>query len=46
MAGGGTAAAAEFLATRTGEELTGWEVGAGGSGDAPGAPAHTPAAAW
>ena len=34
VAGGGTAAAAaEFLSTRTGEELTGWEVEAGGSGE-------------
>jgi hypothetical protein len=32
VAGGGTAAAAELL-TRTGEHLTGWEVGAGGSGE-------------
>jgi hypothetical protein len=32
VAGSGTAAAA-FLSTRTGEELTGWEVGAGGSGE-------------
>ncbi|MGY1747117.1 hypothetical protein [Blastococcus sp. SYSU D00695] len=32
VASAGTAAAA-FLSTRTGEELTGWEVGAGGSGE-------------
>ena len=32
VASTGTAAAA-FLATRTGEETTGWEVGAGGSGE-------------
>lgn len=30
VAGGGTAVAAEFISTRTGEELTGWEVEAGG----------------
>jgi hypothetical protein len=34
LAGGGTAAAAvEYLSTRTGQELTGWEVEAGGSGE-------------
>ncbi|MGY1856704.1 hypothetical protein [Modestobacter sp. SYSU DS0290] len=33
VAGSGTAAAAAYIATRTGEELTGWEVGAGGSGE-------------
>ena len=33
VAGAGTAAAAEYLSTRTGEENTGWEVGAGGSGE-------------
>jgi hypothetical protein len=33
VAGAGTAAAAEFLATRTGEHNSGWEVGAGGSGE-------------
>jgi hypothetical protein len=34
LAGAGTAAAAtEFLSTRTGEHLTGWEVDAGGSGE-------------
>ena len=33
VAGGGTAVAAEFISTRTGEELTGWEVEAGGSGE-------------
>jgi hypothetical protein len=32
VAGGGTAAAA-FISTRTGEELTGWEIEAGGSGE-------------
>lgn len=32
VASAGTAAAA-FLSTRTGEEATGWEVGAGGSGE-------------
>ncbi|WP_336026585.1 hypothetical protein [Geodermatophilus sp. FMUSA9-8] len=32
VAGSGTAAAA-YIATRTGEELTGWEIGAGGSGE-------------
>jgi hypothetical protein len=33
VAGAGTAAAADFISTRTGEELTGWEVEAGGSGE-------------
>jgi hypothetical protein len=33
VAGAGTAAAAEFLSTRTGEETTGWEVGAAGPGE-------------
>jgi hypothetical protein len=33
VAGSGTAAAASFLSTRTGEELSGWEVEAGGSGE-------------
>jgi hypothetical protein len=33
VAGGGTAVAADFILTRTGQELTGWEIGAGGSGE-------------
>jgi hypothetical protein len=33
VAGAGTAAAAEFISTRTGEETTGWEVGAAGPGE-------------
>lgn len=33
VASGGTAAAAEFLSARTGQSLTGWEIGAGGSGE-------------
>ena len=33
VAGAGTAAAAEYLATRTGEHNSGWEIGAGGSGE-------------
>jgi hypothetical protein len=33
VAGAGTAAAAEYLSTRTGEETTGWEVGAAGPGE-------------
>ncbi|TYP87853.1 hypothetical protein [Blastococcus xanthinilyticus] len=33
VAGAGTAAAADYLATRTGQENTGWEVEAGGSGE-------------
>jgi hypothetical protein len=33
VAGGGTAVAAEFISTRTGEQLTGWEIAAGGSGE-------------
>jgi hypothetical protein len=33
VAGGGTAAAAELLSTRTGQHTSGWEVGAGGSGE-------------
>jgi hypothetical protein len=34
LAGGGTAAAAvEYLSTHTGQELTGWEIEAGGSGE-------------
>jgi hypothetical protein len=33
VAGSGTAAAAAFIATRTGEETTGWEVQAGGPGE-------------
>jgi hypothetical protein len=33
VAGGGTAVAAEFISTRTGEELTGWEIEAGGTGE-------------
>ncbi|MEI4273568.1 hypothetical protein TEK04_17740 [Klenkia sp. LSe6-5] len=33
LAGAGTAAAADYLSTRTGEELTGWEQDAGGRGE-------------
>jgi hypothetical protein len=33
VAGAGTAAAAEFISTRTGQHLTGWEVDAGGAGE-------------
>jgi hypothetical protein len=33
VAGAGTAAAAEFIATHTGEETTGWEVDAAGRGE-------------
>lgn len=33
VVGAGTAAAADYLATRTGTENTGWEVEAGGSGE-------------
>ena len=33
VAGAGTAAAAEFISTRTGHSLTGWEIGAGGTGE-------------
>lgn len=33
VVGGGTAAAATFLSTRTGEHNSGWEVEAGGSGE-------------
>jgi hypothetical protein len=33
VAGAGTAAAADFISTRTGEELTGWERAAGGTGE-------------
>ena len=33
VAGGGTAVAAEFISTRTGQELTGWEIEAGGTGE-------------
>src|SRR4051794_9385811 len=33
VAGAGTAAAADFISTHTGEETTGWEVDAGGRGE-------------
>jgi hypothetical protein len=33
VAGAGTAAAADFISTRTGQELTGWEREAGGTGE-------------
>ena len=33
VAGGGTAVAADFISTRTGQELTGWEIEAGGTGE-------------
>lgn len=33
VASGGTAAAAEFISARTGQSLSGWEIGAGGSGE-------------